>query len=390
MKPLYFDYNATTPVLPPVFEAMHPFFMEHYGNPGSMHAWGMQTRDAVVEARSQVAGLINCGSESIVFTSCATESNNLVLQGVFQDVSGGSLIISEVEHPAVMEPAHILARKGVRVTVLPVDEQGVVRLDALDAALDDAYDHLRADPMGAGPMLLSLMLANNETGVIQPVAEAVSRAKAKGFLCHTDAAQAVGKIPVDVQALGVDFLTIAGHKLYAPKGIGALYVNPVVSLPPLFYGGGQEGGIRPGTENVPYMVALGAACAMAAQDLEAEIRRQRSLGDKFYKGLRSLGVEFLLNGKGVERLPGTMNVSFKGLRAGDILSTLVGADVAASAGAACHAGSTSVSPVLEAMGIPEDYAPGSIRFSWGRPTTEQDVEDLLERLGPALKPYSVI
>jgi cysteine desulfurase len=389
MKRLYFDYNATTPVLPEVFEAMRPYFMERFGNPGSPHAWGMQAKSAVAEARAKVAACINCGPESVFFTSCATESNNLVLQGVFQDAAGGCLITSRIEHPAVLEPAHLLARRGVRVIVLPVGADGVVRLEGLDAALDDAEDHLAGDPMGGGPRLLSLMLANNETGVLQPVAEAVARAKARGFLCHTDAAQAVGKIPVDVAALGVDFLGIAGHKLYAPKGVGALYASPVVNLPPLMYGGGQEGGLKPGTENVPYIVALGAACALTGQDMEAEIRRQRSLGDRIYHGLHGLGVEFLLNGKGAPRLPNTMSVSFKGLRAGDVLSDLVSRDVGASAGAACHSGGTSVSHVLEAMDVPMEYAQGTIRFSWGRLTTEQDVDALLERLEPALRPTAV-
>lgn len=389
MHPLYFDYNATTPVLPRVFETMVPYLTEKFGNPGCGHMWGLIARNAMDEARDKVARLIGCGPEAVIFTSCATESNNMALRGVFQDASQGCLVVSQIEHPAVLEPARELARQGIHVVQVPVDAHGVLDLDFLEHALAEAPPH--------GPKMLSLMLANNETGVLQPVAEAARRAHDRGFVVHTDAAQAVGKIPVSVQELGVDMLTIAGHKCYAPKGVGALYVNPVLPLTPLLYGGGQEGGLRSGTENVAFMVALGEACTLAAEEgdtgLEAETRRQQKLGDILYKGLKELGVEVLLHGKNAPRLPNTMAVGFKGLRAGDILSGMVGQDIAASAGAACHAGSdedVEISHVLQAMRVPEEYAKGTIRFSWGRGTSQEDVHELLERLRPVLHPLSVL
>ncbi len=385
MRPLYFDYNATTPVLPQIYDAMVPYFMEKFGNPGCGHMWGMAARNAMDEARAKVARCIGCGPEAVVFTSCATESNNMALRGIFQDASQGCLVISQIEHPAVLEPARELARQGIHVVQVPVDDRGVMDLHFLEDALAEAPPN--------GPKLMSIMLANNETGVLQPVAQAVERARAHGFVTHTDAAQAVGKIPVQVQELGVDMMTIAGHKLYAPKGIGALFVNPVLPLAPLLFGGGQEGGVRSGTENIPSIVALGEACFMASQDLDKEMQRQERLGELFYKGLRELGIEILLYGKHAPRLPNTMCVGFKNLRAGDILSGLVGQDVAASAGAACHAGSgeeVSISHVLEAMRIPREYAAGTIRFSWGRPTMEDDISQLLQRLHTVLHPLSVL
>lgn len=385
MRPLYFDCNATTPVLPRVFEAMAPFFSEKFGNPGCGHMWGLTARKAMDEARQNMARCLNCGPEAVIFTSCATESNNMALRGVFQESVQGCLVISQVEHPAVMEPARELARQGIHVIHTPVDDRGVLDMDYLEQALSEAPPQ--------GPKMLSVMLANNETGVLQPVAEAAQLAHERGFVVHTDAAQAVGKIPVDIEELGVDLLTVAGHKMYAPKGIGALYVNPVLPLAPLMYGGGQEGGLRPGTENVAYMVALGEASLLALEDLEQEMSRQRALGDMLYKGLKDLGVELQLFGKGAKRLPNTLSVGFKGLRAGDILSGMAGQDMAASAGAACHADSAEdveLSEVLRAMRVSDEYGKGAIRFSWGRTTTEEDVQELLERLRVVLHPLSVV
>lgn len=386
MRPLYFDCNATTPVLTRVFDAMTPYLTEKFGNPSCGHMWGLSARDAMDQARLQVARLIGCGPEAVVFTSCATESNNMALRGVFQDSNQGCLVTSQIEHPAVLEPARELARQGIHVIQVPVDEHGLLDLNFLDQALAEA-------PL-EGPKMLSIMLANNETGVLQPVAEACKRARELGFVVHTDASQAVGKIPVNVENLGVDLLTIAGHKMYAPKGIGALFVNPVLPLAPLMHGGGQEGGLRPGTENVAFMVALGEACALAQEDMNSEIKRQQQLGDMLYKGLKELDVELMLFGKNVPRLPNTLAVGFKNLRAGDILSGLVGQDIAASAGAACHAGSgddeVDISHVLQAMRVPEEYARGAIRFSWGRATTQQDAQELIQRLGPVLHPLSVL
>ncbi|MBU1742314.1 MAG: cysteine desulfurase, partial [Proteobacteria bacterium] len=356
VKPLYFDYNATTPVLARVFEAMRPFLTERFGNPGSGHMWGLRAAQAVARARAQVASLLGASPDEIYFTSCATESNNQVLFGLFQ--GEGHLVTTAVEHPAVLEPAGVLEKRGVKVTRVPVDAQGLVSPDDVLAALTDET------------RLISVMLANNETGAIQPVAEIAARARERGVLVHTDAAQAVGKIGVDVAELGVDLLSVAGHKLYAPKGVGALYVRRGVRVPPLLHGGGQERGLRSGTENVPHLVGLGEACALAAEALSHEAERRQGLGRVFLEGLRGLGFSFRLHSAEAPRLPNTMSVGFEGLSAGDVLSGLVGWDVGASAGAACHGDVTAVSHVLEAMNVPTKFAAGTIRFSWGRLTSE--------------------
>lgn len=376
---LYFDYNATTPVAPRVFEAMKPYLTDQWGNPGSAHGWGLAAGRAVDKARGQVASLINAAPEDILFTSCATESNNLVVNSPFAQAEAGRIITQPTEHPAVLEPCARLAEQGVAVTLLPVDGNGVADLDMLP----DALGALNTGEAG----LFSLMCANNETGVLQPVRDGAAQARKAGWLTHTDAAQAVAKIPVDVADLGVDYLTLAGHKMYAPKGIGALYLRPGAALYPLFLGGGQERGLRPGTENVAYIAGLGEACAMAAEDLSAEMARITALREQFIRGLREIGADFVIHGAGAGRLPGTCSVGFKGTVAGDVLSGLVSYDVAASGGAACHAGQTRLSPVLEAMHAPEAYAAGTIRFSFGRPTDSGEVEELLCRLKLVLEHF---
>lgn len=372
MQPIYLDYNATTPILPRVFEAMRPYLTQHFGNPSSGHAWGLAAARAVAKGRGQVAALLNCAPEEIVYTSCATESNTTVLRGLCEHKPGAHLVISAVEHPATMACAAFLESVGVSVSKVPVDAQGVVAPSAVAAA---------CRPETA---LISIMLANNETGAIQPISEIAAIAKERGIPLHADAAQAVGKIPVDVAALGVDFLTVAGHKLFAPKGVGALFVRRGVPLTPMLRGGGQEQGLRAGTENVPYIVALGEACALAAEDLDAEMARQEELGRVFLAGLEKLGALFVLHSAKAPRLPNTMAVGFKGYRAVDILSGLVGMDVALSAGAACHGDTTTVSHVLTAMAVPDEYAFGTLRFSWGRPTSREQVEEVLDRLGQVL------
>ena len=373
MKPLYFDYNATTPVLPRVREALLPYLGEHFGNPSSGHRWGPPAKRAVRTAREQVAALINCDPGEIVFTSCATESINTVLKGMLPLGEPGRLVTSAVEHPATLECAAWLERRGVAVTRVGVDARGLVSPREV------------AEACGDDTRLVSVMLANNETGALQPVAEIAAALGGRGVALHSDAAQAVGKVPVDVRELGVDFLTIAGHKIYAPKGIGALYVRSGRELPPLLLGGGQEAGRRSGTENVAYMAALGEACALAAEDLSLEMARQRDLGKLFIKGLGDMGADFHLHSAEAPRLPGTMFVGFRGLDAGAIISGLVGRDVAVSAGAACHDDTAELSHVLTAMDAPADCAPGTIRFSWGRPTTRADMEELLSRLGEVLE-----
>ncbi|HSH69940.1 MAG TPA: cysteine desulfurase family protein [Deferrisomatales bacterium] len=372
MRPIYFDYNATTPVLPPVRAAVLPYLGEQFGNPSSGHAWGVAPKRAVSMAREQVGRLVGADAGQVVFTSCATESINTVLKGLLWGRAGESLIITAVEHPATLAAAAFLEEQGVRVTRVPVDGEGVVD----PAAVIDACDGNTA--------LVSVMLANNETGALQPVAEIAAALGGRGIPVHCDASQAVGKIPVDIRQLGVQYLTLAGHKLYAPKGVGALVLAPGQNLTPLLHGGGQEHGLRAGTENVALVAGLGAACALASADLEVEGERQRGLGLRFLQGLERLGADYRLHSAGVPRLPQTLFIGFRGLAAGDLLSGLVGNDVAVSGGAACHGAETTLSHVLEAMATPEEYARGTLRFSWGRGTTAEDVDQVVERLGRVL------
>lgn len=370
MRPLYFDYNATTPILPRVFRAMAPCLSEHFGNPGSGHIWGLSAKTAMDQARTRVSGLINCLPEEIVFTSGATEANNLALFGLLSP--GDHVVSSTIEHPAVLEPLRVFKERGGVVTLVQVDGNGLV----------SAEDVIKA--VTPRTRLVSIMLANNEVGTVQPVAEIAYLVRSRGVPVHTDASQAVGKMPVDVQALGVDLLSIAGHKLYAPKGVGALFVRRGARLRPVVFGGGQEQGLRPGTENIPHIVGLGEACSLAEEDLTREKARLESLGERFSLGLENLKADYRIHGHGSTRLPNTCSVGFKGLRAGDILSGLVGMEIGASAGAACHGDTESISHVLEAMGVPRSYALGTIRFSWGRPTSLDDVDELMERLAGVL------
>lgn len=383
MRHLYFDYNATTPIHPEVRDGMMPYLSESFGNPGCAHLPGLFAKEAVAEARANVAGLLNVEPESVVFTSGATEANNLAILGTLGPFAPGDhperIAVSAVEHPAVFAPARALERLGRKKFVLPVDSQGVLDIASVERVC-------AAD----GPGLLAVMLANNETGTLNPVKEAAAIAREHGWLVHCDAAQAVGKIPVDVRELGVDYLSVAGHKCYAPKGVGALIVVSDEArrrIRPVTFGGGQEGGLRPGTENVPYMVALGAAAKIAGRDVAGEAARQKKLGSRFLAGLDDMGRSYVLFGKPMHddaRLPQTANVGFENVKAGDILSGLVARDVAVSGGAACHAGQVSISTTLLAMNAPERYAGGAIRFSWGRFTQEPDVDELLERLEETL------
>ncbi|WP_022662515.1 cysteine desulfurase family protein [Paucidesulfovibrio longus] len=377
MRPLYFDHNATTPVAPAVREAMLPLLGEVFGNPSSGHAWGLDAKEALEAARGQVAALINAEPDEIHFTSCATEANNTVIQGLLAD--GGGMVTSAVEHPSVLGPAREMARRGAGLAVLPVNREGVIDPEQAGEAI------------GPETRLVSVMLANNETGAIQPVWELAEVCRTQGALLHSDAAQAVGKIPVDVRRLDVDFLTIAGHKLNAPKGVGALFVRRGANLPPLLFGGGQESGLRPGTENTAFCVGLGAACALAGRKLEEEMARRRKLGDILLDGLRHLGTDFMVFSEGTRRLPNTLLAGFRGLEAGRIVEGLALRDVGVSAGAACHGPGASggssegrISHVLEAMRAPQEYALGSVRFSWGLGTAPDDVLELVERLGRVL------
>jgi cysteine desulfurase len=373
MAPIYLDYNATTPIDPAVRAAMAPFLDLEFGNPSSAHAYGRVAREALEEARRQVAGLLGAAPDEVVFTGGGTEATNHALKGaVFlalreRPAAELHLITSAVEHPATAESCAFLERLGCRVSRLPVDRQGVVDLDALRRALRRPT------------LLVSVMHANNEVGTIQPIREIAGLARAHGALVHTDAAQSAGKIPVDVEALGVDLLTLAGHKLYAPKGVGALYVRRGVVLESLIHGAGHESGRRAGTENVPYAVGLGAACALARETLPAAGPAMRRLRDRLWDALRAgLGEAVGLNGHPTERLPNTLNVGFAGWIGAELLGAVP--EIAASTGSACHEGQVAVSPVLAAMGAPAPLARGAVRLTVGRYTTAAEVDRAAELL----------
>jgi cysteine desulfurase len=367
---IYLDYNATTPVAPEVFRAMEPYLSGEFGNPSCDYPLGLKTREAVRQARGEVAALLGCGPADIVFTSGATEANNTVLKGVASQHGRGHIITAATEHPAVLAPCRFLQSQGFDVTILSVDGTGRVDPNEVRRAL-------RPDTI-----LISVMHANNETGTIQPIRQIGALAREAGVPFHTDAAQSVGKIPVDVATLQVDFLTLAGHKFYAPKGVGALYVRPGATFTPLLHGASQEGGRRAGTENVPYLVALGAACRLARERLPLAGPHLQSRRDRLYELLRHEVPGLILNGPAAERLPNTLNVSFPGVAGCDLMGGL--SEVAASLGSACHAGQEAISPVLAAMGLPPAVARGAVRFSVGFPTTLADVEEaaalLLQRL----------
>ena len=361
MKPIYLDYNATTPIDPEVAEAMRPYLFEHFGNPSSSHWYGIQTKKAVDEARRQVAALLHCNSEEVVFTSGGSESNNYAIKGTAfaNREKGNHIITSAIEHPAVLEVCKYLADKGFQITYLPVDEFCLVKPRELKKSITPQT------------ILITIMHANNEVGTIQPIAEIAKIAKEHGIVFHTDAAQSVGKIPTRVDELEVDLLTIAGHKLYAPKGIGALYVRGGIRLEKLIHGADHEQDLRAGTENVLEIVGLGQACEIAKRDLEKNTRHMQKMRDLLYAGLRQQWGEIRLNGHPEKRLPNTLSVCFKSIEANILLAEIE--SVAASAGAACHSDSVRVSSVLEAMQVDLEYAMGTVRFSTGKMTTEEEV-----------------
>jgi len=368
MQPIYLDYNATTPIDPRVIDAMLPYLREHFGNPSSSHHYGAQAHIGIDAAREQVASLLGCAPGEIVFTGGGSESDNLAIKGVAETHRdrGNHIITSQIEHPAVLNTCRYLERHGFRVTYLPVNHEG--KVDPNDVA----------QAITPETVLITLMHANNEVGTIQPIAAVSQIAREHGILFHTDTAQSVGKIPTRVDELGVDLLTVAGHKLYAPKGIGALYVRQGVSLEPLVHGAGHEHGLRAGTENTASIVGLGAACEIAALTLDESIRQQTALRDRLYQGLREQVKTIQLNGHPTERLPNTLNVSFVGRDSSLLLPSIP--EIAASTGSACHAGETESSAVLLAMGVPRDVALGAVRLSLGRWTTEEEIDRAVEIL----------
>jgi cysteine desulfurase len=368
---IYLDYNASTPIDPRVAAVMRPLLDGPYANPSATHAGGRAARAIVDRARTQVASLLGCAPDEVVFTSGGSEADNLALCGVLLPLRdrGDHIITTAVEHPAILEPARFLERLGARVTYLDVDGTGRIDPDDVRRAITPRT------------ILVSVMHANNEVGTIEPIEAVGAITRERGVLLHTDAAQSVGKIPTKVDELGVDLLSIAGHKLYAPKGVGALYVRRGVRLEPLIHGASHEAGRRAGTESALLVAALGAACELAA-DLGPmdEVRRLRDL---FWGLLQTrFGERVVLNGHPVHRLPNTLSVSFVGRVGADLLVALD--DVAASTGSACHAGSVELSPVLRAMGVPPGVGMGAIRFSLGRGTTEAEINEVVERLDRAL------
>lgn len=374
--PIYLDYNATTPLTSFVKSAMRPFLEVHFGNPSSSHFYGRIASEAVSKARNQLSALLNAAPKDIIFTSGGTESNNLAIQGVARAYhgQGNHIITSAVEHPAVTEVCSYLASQGYCVTTLPVDRYGQVSSEDLAAALTPET------------ILVSVMHSNNEVGTIQRIKALAELAHQAGALFHTDAAQSVGKLPVDVKDLGVDLLSIAGHKLYAPKGVGALFIKSGTMLGKVIFGAGQEGGVRPGTENVLEIVGLGAAAEEANLDLQNRMTHLTALRDRLHLGLESIlpAGSVRLNGHSAERLPNTLNLSFKNQEANHILDSIQDA-VAASAGAACHADHIDISSVLQAMKVPLEWAKGTLRFSVGTLTTAEEVDRAISIIADTIR-----
>ena len=374
IKPIYLDYNGTTPHAPEVVAAMRPFLEVEFGNPSSSHWYGIAPKQAVESARKQVAGILDCRPQELFFTSGGTESNNHAITGTARALRarGNHIITSAFEHPAVLEVCRFLEKDGFETTFLPVTADGLVEPAEVEKAIRPTT------------ILITIMHANNEVGTIQPIAQISRIAKEHRIVMHTDAAQSVGKIPTDVQDLDVDLLSVAGHKVYAPKGIGALYVRPSLKPEKFCHGAGQERGWRAGTENVLEIVGLGKACEIAAQNLQRNMVHMQRLRDRLQERLSAELTEVRLNGHPVKRLPNTLSLSFKGVEANRILEE-IGLEVAASAGAACHSDTVEISHVLEAMNVPREWAMGTLRFSVGRMNTTEEIDRAIEIVTRAVK-----
>ena len=372
MRNVYLDNNATTQVDPEVVEAMQPFLRDMWGNPSSMHAFGGKVKEHIETARASVAALLGADPSEIVFTSCGTESDNMAVRGAVDAMAGRvSIITTRVEHPAVLGSCRYLKEAGHRLTELGVNSAGQLDLAELRRALAE------------GPSVVSIMWANNETGVLFPIEEIAEIVKDAGGVLHTDAVQAVGKIPIDVATVPVDMLSLAGHKLHAPKGIGALYVRRGTKLKTFLIGGHQENGRRGGTENVPYIVGLGLACELAQEHMAEEMTRVEELRDRLEAGILKSCPDTIVNGDRENRLPNTTNISFQYIEGEAILYHLNDLGVAASSGSACTSGSLEPSHVIRAMGVPFTSAHGSTRFSLSRFNTDADVDHVLEHM-PAI------
>ena len=362
-KPIYLDYNGTTPHDPEVIAAMRPYLEEEFGNPSSAHHYGTKPGQAVIRAREQIAALLNCRPQEIIFTSGGTESNNFAIKGIARAYreKGNHIITSQIEHPAVLEVCAYLEQNGFEVTYLAVDEYGLVNIERVKEAIRPQT------------ILMTIMHANNEVGTIQPIGEISELARENGILLHTDAAQSIGKISTEVHTLGVDLLSIAGHKVYAPKGIGVLYIRDGVEPQTFMHGASQEMGRRAGTENVLEIVGLGKACEIAKRDLNRNMQHMQTMRDRLYVGIKKGCKQVKLNGHPEKRLPNTLSLSFHELEANRILEKISVA-VAASAGAACHADTVDVSHVINAMGVPWDWAKGTLRLTTGRTTSKDEID----------------
>lgn len=362
MQEVYLDYNATTPLDPKVAEAMQPFISRYFGNPSSLHSYGIKTKQAIENARRQVAAMLHCEASEVIFTSGGTESNNYAIKGIAfkHKDKGNHIITSSIEHPAVTEVCRYLERSGFEISYLPVDEYGQVSAGAVESAIKKST------------ILISVMHANNEVGTIQPISEIARIAQSHNIFFHTDAAQSAGKTETKVDSLGIDLLSLAGHKIYAPKGVGALYVRNGVSLEKLIHGADHEQNMRAGTENVLEIVGMGMACELAMNKLGEYMDQYKRTSDYLYELLKKSIPDIKLNGHPEERLPNTLSVSFPGVEANTLVSRLE--NVAASAGAACHAESIELSEVLKAMKLPLEYAMGTVRFSTGRETGMDDIK----------------
>lgn len=374
-KIVYFDNNATTQVAPEVCEAMQPFFNARYGNPSSMHAFGGQVAKDLAKAREEVAAFLNCSPDEVLFTSCATESDNTAIRGC-ADWFGPSMkvITTAVEHPAVLQPARRLKAQGFKEVELPVNSVGQIDLD-----------QLRAELKGTQHALVAAMWANNETGTVFPIRAIAEIAKEYGATMFTDAVQVAGKIPVDVQKIPVDMLSMSGHKFHAPKGVGLLYVRRGTKVKPFMLGGHQEGGRRAGTENVPYIVGLAKACELATAHMADEAKALTPMRDKLEAGILAACPNVIVNGDPAHRLPNTLNVSFEYIEGEAIAYRLSDVGICISTGSACASGSLDPSHVIRAMGVPFIAVHGSVRFSLSRYNTMDEVDYVLEQLPPIIK-----
>lgn len=361
---IYMDHSATSPVDPEVFKAMKPYFTEGFGNASTLYKLGRDAKMAMETARKQVASLINAEPKEIIFTSGGTESDNIAIKGTVYRLKnkGNHIITSNIEHPAVTETCKYLEKNGFEVTYVPVDKEGLVHPEDVEKAITDKT------------VLITIMHANNEIGTIQPIAEIGKIAREHGIYFHTDAVQSVGKIPVDVKAMNVDMLSLSSHKLYGPKGIGALYIKKGVRLEPIIHGGGHERGLRPGTENVPAIVGLGKACEISEKNLDKDMEHLKKLRDKLIDSVLEQNEEAYLNGHRTQRLPGNVNFRFTGIEGESLILHLDSKGIAASTGSACSSIKLEPSAVLMAIGLKEVEAHGSLRLSLGRENTEEDID----------------